>query len=148
MSYAWCDSSKVDKVDQWLRNYGVRVLRDREVFVAGSSLDENTQFAVAPAAAVEYTRNHRMEPPDPPSCYRSPNWRPGWSRKGLGDRPAPVHPPHHPRDRTGSGSMGAAGWRSAVSFNQVLPESRRDTGADRTFCEPSDGAFFVQRLFP
>jgi hypothetical protein len=47
LSYAWADTDKVDKVDQWLRNHGVRVLRDLDIFVAGSTIDENIRSAVA-----------------------------------------------------------------------------------------------------
>jgi hypothetical protein len=48
-SYAWTDSDKVDKIDQWLRNHGVRVLRDSDVFVAGLTVDENIRLAIADA---------------------------------------------------------------------------------------------------
>lgn len=48
-SYAWADSDRVDKVDQWLRNHGIRVLRDRDVFVAGMTVDENIRSAIADA---------------------------------------------------------------------------------------------------
>ncbi|HEX3552191.1 MAG TPA: TIR domain-containing protein [Thermoanaerobaculia bacterium] len=49
LSYAWDDSDKVDKVDQWLRNNGVRVLRDRDFFVAGMTIDENIRSAISRA---------------------------------------------------------------------------------------------------
>jgi hypothetical protein len=49
ISYAWADSGKVDKIDQWLRNHGLSVLRDREVFVAGKTLNDNIRTAVARA---------------------------------------------------------------------------------------------------
>jgi hypothetical protein len=52
VSYAWADSERVDKLDQWLRNHGVRVLRDRDAFVAGETLNDNIRAAVARADKV------------------------------------------------------------------------------------------------
>lgn len=52
ISYAWTDSERVDKLDQWLRNHGVRVLRDRELFVAGKTLNDNIRAAIARADKV------------------------------------------------------------------------------------------------
>jgi hypothetical protein len=91
--------------------------------------------SLAPPVEVEYTLNRPMASPDPSSCSRSPNRRPGRSHKGLGDRPVRVHPPHEPRESRDRGPIGAGGWRQAVSFNQVLAEAHRVSGADRTFSE-------------
>jgi hypothetical protein len=52
ISYAWADSERVDKLDQWLRNHGLRVLRDREVFVAGEMLNDNIRAAIGRADKV------------------------------------------------------------------------------------------------
>jgi hypothetical protein len=52
VSYAWADSERVDKLDQWLRNHGLRVLRDREVFVAGETLNDNIRAAIGRADKV------------------------------------------------------------------------------------------------
>lgn len=61
VSYAWSDGEKVDKVDQWLRNHGVSVLRDREEFVAGKTLHDNISTAVARAdkIVVFYSKNSK-----------------------------------------------------------------------------------------
>ena len=90
---------------------------------------------LAPAVEVEYTPNQPMVLPVLSSCSRSPNWLPGTSRKGLGDHPAPLHPPHPRRERTDGGAIGAGGWRHGASFNQVLSEAQQAAGTDRTFCE-------------
>lgn len=47
LSYAWRDASKVDKVDQWLRDNGVRVIRDQTDFVPGETIDDSIRDAVA-----------------------------------------------------------------------------------------------------
>jgi hypothetical protein len=49
LSYAWKDRDKVNKVDQWLRNNGVSVLRDLRFFVAGKTIDENIRIAIGAA---------------------------------------------------------------------------------------------------
>lgn len=49
LSYAWRDAAQVDKLDQWLRDHGVQVLRDRDFFVAGESVEENITRAISVA---------------------------------------------------------------------------------------------------
>lgn len=49
LSYAWSDSERVDKLDQWLRDHGVQVIRDRDSFIAGESIQENIARAVSAA---------------------------------------------------------------------------------------------------
>jgi hypothetical protein len=52
LSYAWADSAKVDKLDQWLRDRGVRVLRDRDSFTAGWTIPDNIRRGIATADKV------------------------------------------------------------------------------------------------
>ncbi|MGH7428732.1 MAG: TIR domain-containing protein [Candidatus Methylomirabilaceae bacterium] len=52
LSYTWLDSRKVDKLDQWLRDHGIRVIRDQTSFEAGVSIPENIRRAVAEADKV------------------------------------------------------------------------------------------------
>jgi len=47
ISYATADRDPVNKLDQWLRDHGVRVVRDRQVFVAGTTIQENIVRALA-----------------------------------------------------------------------------------------------------
>lgn len=49
LSYAWRDAERVDKLDQWLRDHGVQVIRDKDSFVAGDSIQENISRAVSAA---------------------------------------------------------------------------------------------------
>ena len=49
ISYAWEDGARVDKIDQWLRNNGVNVIRDVDFFIPGLTLEENIRSAVAHA---------------------------------------------------------------------------------------------------
>lgn len=61
ISYAWRDSDRVDKIDQWLRDHGVRVLRDRNWFVAGTLIPDNIRNAIVLADKVVavYSENSR-----------------------------------------------------------------------------------------
>lgn len=52
LSYAWRDSPKVDKLDQWLRDRGVRVIRDTTDFVAGTTIPDNILRNIAQADKV------------------------------------------------------------------------------------------------
>lgn len=52
VSYAWTDSEKVDKLSQWLRDHGVRVIRDSDSFVAGDTISNNIRSAVSAADKV------------------------------------------------------------------------------------------------
>ena len=52
LSYAWLDTAKVNKLDQWLRDKGIRVIRDESSFQAGTSIPENIRRAVAEADKV------------------------------------------------------------------------------------------------
>jgi TIR domain len=47
LSYAWSDSGRVDKLDQWLRDHGVHVIRDKGAFKAGESVQENIARAIS-----------------------------------------------------------------------------------------------------
>jgi hypothetical protein len=46
ISYASADAEIVDKIDQWLRDHGVVVIRDKSWFYAGTSIPENIQYAI------------------------------------------------------------------------------------------------------
>ena len=47
ISYASADTDVVNKVDQWLRDHGVRVIRDCQFFVAGATIKDNIFRALA-----------------------------------------------------------------------------------------------------
>lgn len=47
ISYASADRARVNKLDQWLRDHGLRVVRDCQFFLAGSTIQENIVRAVA-----------------------------------------------------------------------------------------------------
>jgi hypothetical protein len=49
ISYASIDSGAVNKLDQWLRDHKLRVIRDCQFFVAGSTIEENIGEALAQA---------------------------------------------------------------------------------------------------
>jgi len=71
LSYAWSDSEKVDKIDQWLRNKGVRVFRDRYSFIAGDTIDENIRSAIALADKIVIFYSTSSKPRDWPTVERS-----------------------------------------------------------------------------
>jgi len=47
ISYATADRERLNKVDQWLRDHGLRVVRDCQFFVAGTTIQENIVRALA-----------------------------------------------------------------------------------------------------
>src|SRR5262245_36623755 len=52
LSYAWRDSLRVNKLDQWLRDRGVRVIRDIDSFSAGSNIKANIRKSILSADKV------------------------------------------------------------------------------------------------
>jgi hypothetical protein len=52
LSYAWTDSSPVDKIDQWLRDNGVRVQRDARDFKPGQQIPDAIRDAIVQADKV------------------------------------------------------------------------------------------------
>jgi hypothetical protein len=61
LSYAWADSSRVDKLDQWLRDQDIRVIRDVSSFEPGSQVKDNIWKSVLSADKViaVYSENSR-----------------------------------------------------------------------------------------
>jgi hypothetical protein len=59
LSYSGKDSVAVDRLDQWLRNNGVSVIRDRNEFRAGITIEENIRRSIARAdrVVVVYSAN-------------------------------------------------------------------------------------------
>ena len=49
IGYAWADAEIVNELDQWLRDHGLKVVRDTESFVAGATIQENIARALATA---------------------------------------------------------------------------------------------------
>jgi nucleotide-binding universal stress UspA family protein len=47
ISYATADRDPVNKLDQWLRDHGLRVVRDCQFFVAGATIQDNIAQAIA-----------------------------------------------------------------------------------------------------
>jgi TIR domain/Putative peptidoglycan binding domain len=47
ISYASADRERVNKIDQWLRDHGLRVVRDCQFFVAGTTIQANIVRALA-----------------------------------------------------------------------------------------------------
>jgi hypothetical protein len=52
LSYAWVDTNRVNKLDQWLRDHGIRVIRDVSSFKAGSQIPDNIWKSVLSADKV------------------------------------------------------------------------------------------------
>lgn len=52
LSYAWADSSAVDRIDQWLRDHGIRVHRDTRDFNPGQQLPDAIRDAIVQADKV------------------------------------------------------------------------------------------------
>ena len=52
LSYAWADTPRVNKLDQWLRDHRIHVIRDVESFKAGSNIPDNIWKSVLSADKV------------------------------------------------------------------------------------------------
>ena len=52
ISYAWLDTHPVEKLEQWLRDHNVEVIRDSESFVGGQDIKEAIRTAVLKADKV------------------------------------------------------------------------------------------------
>jgi len=52
ISYASADREKVDKIEQWLRDNGIHVMRDKTFFVPGEGISDNIRQAIAAADKV------------------------------------------------------------------------------------------------
>jgi hypothetical protein len=69
LSYAWADASRVDKLDQWLRDHGVRVIRDVD-FEPGSNIKDNIWTSVFSADKVIAVYSAHSQARDWPSFER------------------------------------------------------------------------------
>ncbi len=47
ISYASADTEAVNRIDQWLRDHGLRVIRDCRYFIAPSTIEDNIVRALA-----------------------------------------------------------------------------------------------------
>jgi hypothetical protein len=70
-SYAWSDSEQVNKLDQWLRDHGVQVVRDRDSFRAGESLQENIAQAISVADKIVAILSRNSRNRDWPNLERA-----------------------------------------------------------------------------
>lgn len=71
LSYAWNDKDRVEKLDQLLRNRGVRVLRDVDFFIAGATIEENIRSAVARADKIVIIYSQSSKGRDYPGLEQS-----------------------------------------------------------------------------
>ena len=70
ISYASVDRERVDKLDQWLRDHGMRVIRDCQFFVAGSTIQENIVRALAHSDKILAVLSHNSRDRDWPRLER------------------------------------------------------------------------------
>ena len=70
ISYASADRERVNKIDQWLRDHGLRVLRDCQFFVAGSTIQENIVRALAHSDKILAVLSHSSRDRDWPRLER------------------------------------------------------------------------------
>jgi hypothetical protein len=70
LSYAWDDASRVDKLDQWLRDHGISVIRDTSSFSAGSRIESNIWKSVLSADKVIAVYSAKSKSRDWPSLER------------------------------------------------------------------------------
>ncbi|MEV4513588.1 TIR domain-containing protein [Dactylosporangium sp. NPDC049525] len=71
LSYARADQPKVDKLNQWLQDHGVQVIRDMEFFVAGTTIQENIADALSAADKIIAVYSANSKDRDWPRLERS-----------------------------------------------------------------------------
>lgn len=71
LSYARADQERVDKLDQWLRDHGVQVVRDHNFFTAGVSIQENIIQALSVADKIVAIFSQSSRDRDWPHLERS-----------------------------------------------------------------------------
>jgi TIR domain len=67
LSYAWADTPRVNKLDQWLRDHEIRVIRDVSTFKAGSLIPDNIWRSVLSADKVIAVYSQQSKTRDWPS---------------------------------------------------------------------------------
>jgi hypothetical protein len=67
LSYAWADAPRVDKLDQWLRDHGTRVIRDLWDFAPGSQIPDNIWKSILSADKVIAVYSEKSKNRDWPS---------------------------------------------------------------------------------
>lgn len=67
MSYAWADEAPVNKLDQWLRDHGIGVIRDVTDFKPGSLIPDNIWNSVLSADKVIAVYSQQSKVRDWPS---------------------------------------------------------------------------------
>jgi hypothetical protein len=67
LSYAWVDAPRVNKLDQWLRDHGIRVIRDVNDFKASSQIPDSIWKSVLSADKVIAVYSRRSKTRDWPS---------------------------------------------------------------------------------
>jgi len=70
ISYAAADSARVNKIDQWLRDHSLRVVRDCQFFVAGTTIQENIVRAMAHSDKILAILSHNSRERDWPRFER------------------------------------------------------------------------------
>ena len=70
ISYSSTDRERVNKIDQWLRDNGVRVIRDCQFFRAGTTIQENIVRAVAHSDKILAILSHNSNGRDWPRFER------------------------------------------------------------------------------
>jgi hypothetical protein len=67
LSYAWTDTPRVNKLDQWMRDHGIRVIRDVWSFKAGTHIPDNILKSVLSADKVIAVYSEQSKSRDWPS---------------------------------------------------------------------------------
>jgi hypothetical protein len=70
LSYAWADSARVEKLDQWLQDHDVSVIRDVNSFEAGSQVKEKIRESVLQADKVVAVYSKKSKGRDWPAFER------------------------------------------------------------------------------
>jgi hypothetical protein len=137
LSYAWVDTSRVDKLDQWLRDHEIRVIRDVNSFEAGSQIQDNIWKSVLSADKVIAVYSERPKTRDWPSFehriaeqVESQLKAPVLIYLRLDDTPLKAHDPHRIAIEAQGKTLKQIGLEIQRTLGMALEPARVDYDED------------------
>jgi hypothetical protein len=137
LSYAWTDASRVNKLDQWLRDHGIHIIRDVDSFMAGSQIPDNIWKAVLSADKVVAVYSQQSKNRDWPSFEHQIAEKveqliktPVWVYLRLDETPLRAHDPHRIAIDAQGKTLKQIGLEIQKSLNIPVEHTRFDYDED------------------
>lgn len=137
LSYAWVDTLRVNKLDQWLRDHGIRVIRDVSSFKAGSHIPDNIWWCILSANKVIAVYSEQSKSRDWPSFeHQIAEQVENLLRASvliylrLDDTPLKAHDPHRIAIQAKGKTLKQIGLETQKSLNMPTEPARYDYDED------------------